>query len=227
MILQRRAQVRRRDGRHVGEYGVKFVLGDFQRNNCGRQIALKGCRDINDLSETWMRVADVKPAEPVLPIRKRAQQGKRRGLFHAVHPVGLIDDVTPPTVSQGQCFARDGVSLERHLGGNCLDLNIAAENRYAVRSETGYCALADVRREPLYKEQWSVSSVVRQRPHGIQSGKNHSATCPNDNIPAFGHLLNAHPMLERKTWQKVLQKPRINNRDWCRQGEGFILGCDA
>jgi hypothetical protein len=84
LILQRRAQVRRQDGRHrrVAESSSSC---DFQRNNRGRQVAREGWRDINGRGSEILDAGCDKTCEPISPIRKRAQQANEGAC--SVHPV--------------------------------------------------------------------------------------------------------------------------------------------
>jgi hypothetical protein len=119
------------------------------------------------------------------------------------------------------CFARDGVSWNVTSAATVRPQH-AAEIDTPSGLKTGYCAppMSEVSRS-TDKEQWSVIPLV-QRPDGIQSEKNHNATCPNDSIRLRAPVERA-PHAE-KIAVKQVAKPCINNQ-LVQTGEGFILGC--
>lgn len=222
--MQGRAQIRRRDCGDIAQDMIEFVLGDFNRDNCGRQICGKSLRDVWDLGKAGVWVEHIEGAEPVVPILECTHQSKRRRLSYPVHAVALVDDMTSSAVQQRQCLALNRIAVKCRRGRRCRNLNLPRENRCPVGLKRIDRALSNVRPQPVCKKHGPLGIGRRDMPYFAKANKNGDAAITDHNITTLCDLRDPDPMFERKAWQKVLQKTGFADLGGRREREIRTLG---
>ena len=207
--MQRRAQIGRRNRRHIGKDRFNLDLADFQRDDGGRQACRERRRDINHLGETGVRVKRIERAESVLPIGERAHERKGWRLPHALHAVGFVDHMAPPAMPQRQCLTLRGVTFEDPLWRRRFGSDLTGKDSGTFRLKPLDRPLANIGQQPVHQGRGTRGVGHRDMPKGIEARKDRHAFGPDDHITTLIDLRDPHTMLERETRQQMLQETRF------------------
>ena len=223
--MQRCAQIRRLDRRYISHDRIKIVLGHFDRDNRRRQNGAKGLGDAFDLGKAGMRVEHIESGETILPVAKTAHHGKGWRLPHSLHPIGMVNHMAPSTMRQRQVFARDRVTVIADRGLDRL-FGDSRKDGCAVDPESCNRAFPNIRHQPAGKKRGAFRAVVGQMPDPIHRLEDRDTSVADLCITAAANLCHPHPVLERETRQQIIQKTRLYDFVWRRQGKTAILRQD-